>query len=118
MIFSKSHQLLNAHKNKCSLINCLRTDAHSNTLTGDTNIRIDYQRQRAKELVNFFNDSKRGKDTQDAKPIGWTLKNEITNGRWVMMGLAIGMLTEYATGVDFIDQIKLTISYLGIADIA
>jgi len=27
------------------------------------------------------------------------------------------MMTEYATGVDFIDQIKLTISVLGIADI-
>ena len=29
----------------------------------------------------------------------------------------VGMMTEYATGVDFIDQIKLTISVLGIADI-
>jgi hypothetical protein len=34
-----------------------------------------------------------------------------------MMGLAIGLLTEYATGVDFINQIKLIISYMGIADI-
>jgi len=33
-----------------------------------------------------------------------------------MMGLAIGMLTEYATGVDFINQLKLMVSYLGIAD--
>jgi hypothetical protein len=48
---------------------------------------------------------------------GWTLKNEINNGRWVMMGLAIGMLTEYATGVDFINQLKLMVSYLGIADL-
>jgi len=29
----------------------------------------------------------------------------------------VGMLTEFATGVDFIDQIKLTVSVLGIADI-
>ncbi len=48
---------------------------------------------------------------------GWTKKNEITNGRWVMMGIAIGLLTEFATGVDFINQLKLMASYLGIADI-
>lgn len=29
---------------------------------------------------------------------GWTLKNEIGNGRWVMFGLLVGMMTEYATG--------------------
>jgi hypothetical protein len=34
-----------------------------------------------------------------------------------MFGLLVGMLTEFATGVDFIDQIKLTVSVLGIADI-
>ena len=49
---------------------------------------------------------------------GWTKKNEIGNGRWVMMGLAIGLLTEYATAVDFVDQIKLMVSYLGIADLS
>lgn len=34
-----------------------------------------------------------------------------------MFGLAVGMLTEYATGVNFANQIKLLISYMGIADI-
>lgn len=48
---------------------------------------------------------------------GWTKRAEIQNGRWVMFGLAVGLLTEYATGVDFPNQIKLMISYLGIADI-
>ncbi len=48
---------------------------------------------------------------------GWTAKNEITNGRWVMMGIGIGLLTEYATGVDFPNQLKLMLSYLGIADV-
>ena len=48
---------------------------------------------------------------------GWTPKNEITNGRWVMFGFAVGLLTEYATGADFIQQLKLMVSYLGIADI-
>merc|ERR1712224_58826 len=81
-------------------------------------ICIDYQRQRAKEMSNHFNRIKRDKNFQDAKLLGLTPKNEIINGRWVMMGLAIGLLTEYSTGVDFIDQLKLTVSYLGIADIA
>ena len=48
---------------------------------------------------------------------GWTPQNEILNGRWVMMGIGIGLLTEYATGVDFPNQLKLMLSYLGIADI-
>ena len=29
---------------------------------------------------------------------GWTKANEINNGRWVMFGFAVGLLTEYATG--------------------
>ena len=48
---------------------------------------------------------------------GWTKKNEIGNGRWVMFGFAVGLLTEYATGVDFIDQLKMIVSFLGIADV-
>lgn len=48
---------------------------------------------------------------------GWTPANEINNGRWVMMGFAIGLLTEYATGVDFPDQLALMCSYLGIVDL-
>lgn len=49
--------------------------------------------------------------------LGWTATNEITNGRWVMFGLLVGLLTEYATGVNFVDQIRITISNLGIADV-
>jgi len=48
---------------------------------------------------------------------GWTKKNEIGNGRWVMFGFAVGLLTKYATGVDFIDQLKMIVSFLGIADV-
>ncbi len=48
--------------------------------------------------------------------LGWTLPNEINNGRWVMFGFAVGLLTEYATGVDFPHQLELIVSYLGIAD--
>ena len=48
---------------------------------------------------------------------GWTPNNEISNGRWVMFGLLVGMLTEYATGVSFVDQMALMASYLGVADL-
>lgn len=48
---------------------------------------------------------------------GWTPNNEISNGRWVMFGLMVGALTEYATGVDFINQIRLIVSYFGIIDL-
>lgn len=34
-----------------------------------------------------------------------------------MFGLLVGLLTEYATGVSMFDQIKLMITYLGIADL-
>lgn len=34
-----------------------------------------------------------------------------------MFGLMVGMLTEFATGVSFIDQLKMIVSFLGIADI-
>lgn len=47
---------------------------------------------------------------------GWTDANEIGNGRWVMFGVFVGLLTEYATGVDFPNQIRLMLSYLGIVD--
>lgn len=47
---------------------------------------------------------------------GWTESNEIGNGRWVMFGVFVGLLTEYATGVDFPNQIRLMLSYLGIVD--
>lgn len=33
-----------------------------------------------------------------------------------MFGLMVGMLTEYATGVDFVHQIALMGSYLGIVE--
>ena len=48
--------------------------------------------------------------------LGWTKANEINNGRWVMMGLLVGLLTEYATGVSFIGQLKLMLSYSGLWD--
>lgn len=87
------------------------------TSSSQGTITIEYQRQRAKELTKYFKDKKIEEQLNKAQVFGWTPKNEITNGRWVMFGFAVGLLTEYATGVDFIDQLKLMITYLGLADL-
>lgn len=65
----------------------------------------------------YLRDQSLEQEIADAQVFGWTRKNELGNGRWVMMGLAIGLLTEYATGVSFIDQLKLMVSYLGVIDL-
>ena len=65
----------------------------------------------------YLRDKSLEREIADAQVFGWTRKNELGNGRWVMMGLAIGMLTEYATGVSFIDQLKLMVSYMGLIDL-
>eukprot|EP00228_Micromonas_bravo_P005618 CAMPEP_0203005732 /NCGR_PEP_ID=MMETSP1401-20130829/3158_1 /ASSEMBLY_ACC=CAM_ASM_000894 /TAXON_ID=38833 /ORGANISM="Micromonas pusilla, Strain CCAC1681" /LENGTH=143 /DNA_ID=CAMNT_0049747361 /DNA_START=30 /DNA_END=461 /DNA_ORIENTATION=+ len=80
-------------------------------------VTVEYQRKKAKEMVKFFKQQQYNQAVEDSQVFGMTPKNEINNGRWTMFGLLVGMMTEYATGVDFIDQIKLTISVLGIADV-
>lgn len=37
--------------------------------------------------------------------------------RWAMFGFAVGMLTEYATGSDFVEQVKILLSNFGIVDL-
>ena len=69
------------------------------------------------ELINNKLHSGRQMRLLCGRVFGWTKKNEIGNGRWVMFGFAVGLLTEYATGVDFIDQLKMIVSFLGIADL-
>lgn len=83
----------------------------------ESGVTVEYQRQQAKAMQAYLRNKTLQQEIVDAQVFGWTRKNEISNGRWVMMGLAIGMLTEYATGVSFIDQIRLMVSYLGIVDI-
>eukprot|EP00199_Chlamydomonas_sp_CCMP681_P003080 CAMPEP_0119106622 /NCGR_PEP_ID=MMETSP1180-20130426/5379_1 /TAXON_ID=3052 ORGANISM="Chlamydomonas cf sp, Strain CCMP681" /NCGR_SAMPLE_ID=MMETSP1180 /ASSEMBLY_ACC=CAM_ASM_000741 /LENGTH=159 /DNA_ID=CAMNT_0007091987 /DNA_START=49 /DNA_END=528 /DNA_ORIENTATION=+ len=80
-------------------------------------ISIEYQRQRAKEMTKYFQAVKMEQVVSESRVFGWTPANEINNGRWVMFGFSVGLLTEYATGVDFIKQFALMISYLGIADL-
>ena len=48
---------------------------------------------------------------------GQPISVAVLNCRWVMFGVFVGLLTEYSTGVDFVNQLKLMVSYLGIADI-
>jgi len=80
-------------------------------------VTIEWQRQRAKEMRQFFQDRKLEAQVKKSQVFGWTEANEIGNGRWVMFGVFVGLLTEYATGVDFPNQIRLMLSYLGIVDL-
>ncbi|OAY58504.1 light-harvesting complex-like protein OHP2, chloroplastic [Manihot esculenta] len=84
---------------------------------GDKNvITLEFQRQKAKELQDYFK-QKKLEETDQGPFFGFLGKNEIANGRWAMFGFAVGMLTEYATGSDFVDQVKILLSNFGIVDL-
>ena len=83
---------------------------------GGAPVTVDFQKQVAKELIQMFEERKQQKLAEQGSKVGWVSSAEITNGRWVMFGLLIGMLTEFATGVSFPDQISLLLSNLGIID--
>lgn len=93
----------------------MRVSADAGGSNKDTT--IEYQRVKAKEMVKYFKEQQYQQLVEDSTVFGFTKKNEINNGRWTMFGLLVGMMTEYATGVDFIDQIKLLVNVLGIADL-
>ncbi|KAL5703606.1 Light-harvesting complex-like protein ohp2 [Ranunculus cassubicifolius] len=77
----------------------------------------EFQRKMAKELQEYFKQKKLEEATQQGPVFGWVAKNEIGNGRWAMFGFAVGMLTEFATGSDFVDQVKILLSNFGILDL-
>ncbi|XP_074264432.1 light-harvesting complex-like protein OHP2, chloroplastic [Silene latifolia] len=79
-------------------------------------VTLEFQRAKARELQEYFKQKKLEQASQ-GPVFGWVAKNEIGNGRWAMFGFAVGMLTEYATGSDFVDQVKLILSNLGIVDL-
>uniref|UniRef100_A0A7C9CNJ8 Light-harvesting complex-like protein OHP2, chloroplastic n=1 Tax=Opuntia streptacantha TaxID=393608 RepID=A0A7C9CNJ8_OPUST len=79
-------------------------------------ITLEFQRAKAKELQEYFK-QKKLEEANQGPAFGFVGKNEINNGRWAMFGFAVGMLTEYATGSDFVDQVKLILSNLGIVDL-
>ncbi|XP_057490853.1 light-harvesting complex-like protein OHP2, chloroplastic [Actinidia eriantha] len=79
-------------------------------------ITMEFQRQKAKELQEYFK-QKKIEEANQGPFFGFIGKNEISNGRWAMFGFAVGMLTEYATGSDFVDQVKILLSNFGIIDL-
>ncbi|RDY04972.1 Light-harvesting complex-like protein OHP2, chloroplastic, partial [Mucuna pruriens] len=85
------------------------------TVVGDDKnaITLEFQRQKAKELQEYFK-QKKLEEANQAPFFGFIGKNEISNGRWAMFGFAVGLLTEYATGSDFVDQVKILLSNFGI----
>mmetsp|Transcript_20029 Transcript_20029/g.29995 ORF Transcript_20029/g.29995 Transcript_20029/m.29995 type:complete len:179 (-) Transcript_20029:105-641(-) len=78
---------------------------------------IEQQKERAKEMIKYYRIKGLERTESNRQVFGWTPNNELLNGRWVMMGLFLGLLTEYATGVNFIDQIKIMLSYTGVIDL-
>lgn len=84
---------------------------------GAGGITLRYQRDQAKAMQRYFAQLAEAETADRAKFFGWTKANEISNGRWVMFGWFVGLLTEYATGVDFPHQFALMSTYLGILDL-
>ena len=78
---------------------------------------VDEQRRTARSLTEYFQEQELVEKFGDGQVFGWIKKNEINNGRWAMFGLAVGLLIEYSTGVNFVDQILIVFSNLGIADV-
>ncbi|KAB2093026.1 hypothetical protein ES319_A02G068500v1 [Gossypium barbadense] len=79
-------------------------------------ISLEFQRKKAKELQDYFK-QKKLEESNQGPFFGFIGKNEIGNGRWAMFGFAVGMLTEYATGSNFVDQVKIILSNFGIIDL-
>lgn len=79
-------------------------------------VTLEFQRQKAKELQEYFK-QKKFEEADQGPFFGFVGKNEIANGRWAMFGFAVGLLTEYATGSDFVDQVKILLSNFGILDL-
>ena len=73
----------------------------------------------AKEMAAWLEqEASARKAGADAGPrLGWVPGAEKLNGRWVMMGFLIGLITEYSTGVNFIDQVLLALTNMGVLDL-
>ncbi|XP_077253115.1 light-harvesting complex-like protein OHP2, chloroplastic [Tasmannia lanceolata] len=79
-------------------------------------ITLEFQRKMAKELQEYFR-QKKLEEADQGPFFGFIGKNEIANGRWAMFGFAVGLLTEYATGSNFVEQLKILLSNFGIVDL-
>jgi len=99
-----------------SEVKTTESSAEESTSAGGTTITVEEQRRVAKAMTQYFEDVEYEKQVEEGIGLGWTEDNEIINGRWAMMGFAIGLLTEYATGASFPDQVAITLSNLGVLD--
>ncbi|KAJ8643925.1 hypothetical protein MRB53_005673 [Persea americana] len=81
-----------------------------------TVVTLEFQRKMAKEIQEYFR-QKKLEEANQGPFFGFIAKNEIGNGRWAMFGFAVGLLTEYATGSDFVAQLKIILSNFGIVDL-
>ncbi|XP_020582363.1 light-harvesting complex-like protein OHP2, chloroplastic [Phalaenopsis equestris] len=79
-------------------------------------VTLEFQRKMAKELQEYFR-QKKLEEADQGPFFGFLGKNEITNGRWAMFGFAVGLLTEYATGSDLVQQLKILLSNFGVVDL-
>ncbi|KAG8044891.1 hypothetical protein GUJ93_ZPchr0008g12928 [Zizania palustris] len=79
-------------------------------------VTLEYQRKVARDLQDYFK-QKKLEEVEQGPFFGFLGKNEIANGRWAMFGFAVGMLTEFATGSDFVQQMKILLSNFGIVDL-
>ncbi|MQM00780.1 hypothetical protein Taro_033522 [Colocasia esculenta] len=79
-------------------------------------VTLESQRKMAKEMQEYFR-QKKLEEADQGPFFGFLGKNEIANGRWAMFGFAVGLLTEYATGADFVQQLKILFSNFGIVDL-
>ena len=80
-------------------------------------VSVEDQRVAAREMVKHFKAKAQEKAIEESKNLGWVPRAEIANGRWTMFGLLVGILTEFSTGVNFVDQIKLVLVNTGILDL-
>ncbi|XP_077221501.1 light-harvesting complex-like protein OHP2, chloroplastic [Tasmannia lanceolata] len=85
-------------------------------VSSTNDITLEFQRNMAKELQEYFR-QKKLEEADQGPFFGFMGKNEIANGRWAMFGFAVGLLTEYATGSDFVEQLKILLSNFGIVDL-
>mmetsp|Transcript_28992 Transcript_28992/g.43804 ORF Transcript_28992/g.43804 Transcript_28992/m.43804 type:complete len:175 (+) Transcript_28992:134-658(+) len=66
------------------------------------------------ELEEKWSKIRDKQEYNDARILGWTERAETYNGRYAMFFLAVGLLTEYWTGVSMPGQVEEILRLLGI----
>ncbi|CAA6672727.1 unnamed protein product [Spirodela intermedia] len=82
------------------------------TAPKDGVVTLEYQRRMAKEMQDLLPLLLRYQYISKAFNIFSRLPCT-----WAMFGFAVGLLTEYATGADFVQQLRILLSNFGIVDL-